>query len=310
MKQAIITTLSLFFLTYTIQANVSKNGFDLSDSLISANEIHKGGPPRDGIPSIDNPILIKPEQVDFLNADDKLVSVSIGGTTRAYPLSILVWHEIVNDTINEQAIAVTYCPLCGTAMVFDRTIDGKTVSFGVSGLLYNSDVLMYDRNTESLWSQLMMKAVSGRYKGKYLHLRVSDIMTWESWEADYPQGKVLSTETGYNRDYQRQPYTGYELTSRTYFPVAHEKSLKLRPKEWVAGALIKEQAIAFQLDKFVENEAVTLNFEGRELNAYYNPKTSTFRLTDVANKKRIPTTHAFAFAWHAFYPDSSYWPQE
>lgn len=146
------------------------NGFDVSHSSVPIAEILAGGPGRDGIPAIDRPRFVMPEQALFLNDDDQVLSVTIDGETRAYPLRILVWHEIVNDKIGTTPIAVTYCPLCGTGMVFSREVDAREVDFGVSGLLYQSDMLMYDRQTESLWSQLEMKAIAGRKVGNMCSL--------------------------------------------------------------------------------------------------------------------------------------------
>ncbi|MFN2477418.1 MAG: DUF3179 domain-containing protein, partial [Chthoniobacterales bacterium] len=186
---------------------ISHNGFDISNATVPRNEILAGGPPRDGIPSIDQPRFIIPGAADYLHEDDLVVSVQLEGTTRAYPLRILVWHEIVNDVIGTRPIAVTYCPLCGTAMVFDRKINGRTHTFGVSGLLYQSDVLMYDRETESLWSQLAMKAISGSRAGTELRLLAADQQTWRAWRGKHPNGEVLSSQTGYSRDYGQNAYS-------------------------------------------------------------------------------------------------------
>ncbi len=141
------------------------NGFKLSGLRIARDAIKSGGPPRDGIPSIDQPKFIAPEKADFMKDDDLVLSFTEGKTTRAYPLRVLVGHEIVNETIAGRPILVTYCPLCGTAMIFERKVKGEVRSFGVSGLLYQSDVLMYDRESESLWSQLKMESVSGPLSG-------------------------------------------------------------------------------------------------------------------------------------------------
>lgn len=134
-------------------------GFDLSRAIIPAKEIRRGGPPPDGIPSIDEPKFTPVAEVDFLEPDDTVIAFEKDGVARAYPFRILIWHEIVNDVVADQPIAVVYCPLCGTAMVFDRRYDDQTLEFGVSGLLYNSDVLMFDRQSKSLWSQLGLKSV-------------------------------------------------------------------------------------------------------------------------------------------------------
>ncbi|UCH41924.1 MAG: DUF3179 domain-containing protein, partial [Gammaproteobacteria bacterium] len=144
------------------------NGFDLSNSILPQDQILQGGPPRDGIPALSNPKLIKPGNASYLKPGDRVIGISLQGQARAYPIAILNWHEIVNDEINNQRFAVTYCPLCGTAVAFDATVGGKPTDFGVSGLLYNSDVLLYDRETESLWSQIMSQAISGPRVGTML----------------------------------------------------------------------------------------------------------------------------------------------
>jgi hypothetical protein len=157
------------------------NGFDVSNAVIPTSEIRSGGPRREGIPAIDRPSFLRPSQVNYLSDDDLVVSVTLDGKTRAYPLRILVRHEIVNDQVGQSAFVVTYCPLCGTAMVFDRSMGGRTRSFGVSGLLYQSDVLMYDRESESLFSQLAMKAIAGPFVGTSLEWLPSEHMTWGKW---------------------------------------------------------------------------------------------------------------------------------
>jgi len=142
------------------------NGFDLSGALIPVRDIESGGPPRDGIPSIDDPRFVGASKASFLAPEDRVLGVAIEGEAKAYPVAILNWHEIVNDRSLDQNFVVTYCPLCGSGMVFVADVGERALSFGVSGLLYNSDMLLYDRNTESLWSQLLAKAVSGPLKGR------------------------------------------------------------------------------------------------------------------------------------------------
>ena len=152
---------SLCVAAHLTLAGPIKNGFDLSKVTVPAAEILPGGPPPDGIPAIDHPQFVKPGEVNFLRDDDRVLSVKIDEEVRAYPLRILVWHEIVNDQIGDRPIVVTYCPLAGSGLVFDRQVKGRKLSFRVSGLLYQSDLVMYDRERESLWPQVAMKAVSG-----------------------------------------------------------------------------------------------------------------------------------------------------
>lgn len=138
-----------------------KNGFDLSTARVPVDEILRGGPPRDGIPSIDDPIFENPTKTLLWRVDDLMLTYDHGEARFAYPVGILNWHEIVNHAIDDEPVLITFCPLCGTGMAFDPVVDGRHLTFGVSGLLYNSDLLMYDHQTESLWSQIEGRAVSG-----------------------------------------------------------------------------------------------------------------------------------------------------
>lgn len=197
---------------------------DGTKHLIPLSGIERGGPPKDGIPSIDNPRFVTAEDWDgFLanyDGDGFVIGVEVNGVRRAYPFQVLVWHEIVNDTIDGVPLLVTYCPLCGTGIVFSPLIDGAPVEFGVSGLLYNSDLLMYDRLTDSYWSQITGTAVVGTLTGTRLDFYPSAIMTWDEWRAAYPDSEVLSRETGYDRNYDRDPYGGYYTHSSLMFDVS------------------------------------------------------------------------------------------
>jgi len=161
-KRVALYAAAILFAGPDLPAQV-RNGFDLSNALVPVEEIHAGGPPRDGIPSIDEPRFQPAGEIRFLSDSDLVFGVGEGRDRRAYPLRILVWHELVNDVVGGRPLVISYCPLCGTAMAFDRRVRGRTLTFGVSGLLYQSDVLMYDRETESLWTQLGMEGVSGSF---------------------------------------------------------------------------------------------------------------------------------------------------
>ena len=283
-----------------------QNGFDISNATIPESEIRSGGPGRDGIPSIDRPKFISARRATFMHADDQVVSVTIGGQTKAYPLRILVWHEIVNDTLDGRPIAVTYCPLCGTAMVFDRRVDGRTLEFGVSGLLYQSDVLMYDRETESLWSQLEMQSVSGRLAGKSLVWLSTQQQTWESWKQQNPNGEALSTDTGSRRDYSRTPYGGYESHDRTMFPVPRHRS-ELRNKAWVAGIVLDGAASAYTLDGLKSRNVVEDRVGGVQIRIQYDPESDAVRVLRIRDGQALPVVKVYWFAWQAFYPKTRLW---
>lgn len=283
----------------------ASNGFDLSVLAIDRDEILAGGPPRDGIPSIDRPKFIAAKKVDYLHDDDLVIGLVRGGIARAYPARILVWHEIVNDVIGGDAVAVTYCPLCGTAMVFARKINGKVVTFGVSGLLYRSDVLMYDRESESLWSQLAMKAVSGPAIDTKLVWLPSEHLTWKAWREKYPHGEVLSTDTGYKRNYQGEAYAAYFASEETMFPVPHTRK-ELSNKAWVVGILIDGKAKAYPISDLPAGRAIEDRLGSQQLLVRYDTDKRYPQITDRKGKP-IPSVMVFWFAWQAFYPNTDLW---
>lgn len=277
------------------------NGFKLTALRVPLDEIRSGGPPRDGIPSIDKPKFIAPDKADFMQEDDLVLSYSHDGTTRAYPLRILVWHEIVNETIAGKPILVTYCPLCGTAMIFDRKVGGTVRDFGVSGLLYQSDVLMYDRVDESLWSQLKMEAVSGPMSGTTLTLLPSAHLTWKAWKEKHPQGEVLSTETGQPRSYAGRAYARYFDSPYTMFPVPEHRD-ELEKKDWVIGVIAEGKSHAFP----VATLTATRKASHKGVTVTYDPE-SRLAVAEDTSGNRIPATTAFWFAWQAFQPETSLW---
>jgi len=165
---------------------------DLSNPRIPLEEIRNGGPPKDGIPALTDPEVISASEVSYLAPSDRILGLVMNGEARAYPLKILNWHEIVNDTLGGEPVLVSYCPLCGSGMVFDARINGERLNFGVSGRLYNSDVLFYDRKSESLWSQLKMEAVTGQMAGTKLTLLPLEHTRWDSWRQRHPATTVLA----------------------------------------------------------------------------------------------------------------------
>lgn len=282
-------------------------GFDLSNSTIPVAEIFRGGPPPDGIPSIDNPRFIRGRDARHLKQGDRVISITIGEETRAYPLRILVWHEIVNDEIDGVPIAVTYCPLCGTSMVFDRRIDGKTLEFGVSGLLHNSDLLMYDRQTKSLWSQLGFRSISGPMAGTELPWRASEHSIFGAWKEKYSQGKVLAKPRRFQRDYSRDPHPHYKDQEMTMFPLpGHRRELK--NKAWVAGIIIDGQARAYPLGALPSGEEVKDQVGGVALRVIHEPATQRTSVTRASDGSPVPYVHVYWFAWQAFYPETTLWP--
>jgi hypothetical protein len=277
-----------------------QHGFDLSNATIPANEILLGGPPRDGIPAIDQPQFVKPSEADFLLDEDRVLSVRIDNEVRAYPLRILAWHEIVNDQIGDNAIAVTYCPLAGAGLVFDRQMKDRKLTFGVSGLLYQSDLVMYDRETESLWPQIGMKAISGPQVGEKLRWLPSENITWRAWREAHPDGKVLSTKTGYTRDYGENAYTNYERSNETMFPAKWSRP-ELAKKSWIIGVVINGQAKAYALEDLEKEKRAQDTVAGQQIEIVYDPARRSTSITDQQSQP-VPYTMAYWFAWQAFYP--------
>lgn len=289
---------------------VSKNGFDLKNSEFPASEIKRGGPPRDGIPAINNPQFVSVTQAaDFMQAQDRVVGLVIRGEARAYPIKIMNYHEIVNDNISGFGVLISYCPLCGTAMAFDSYVDGRELSFGVSGLLHNNDVLMYDHQTDSLWSQILGRAISGSARGAKL-LSIPLILThWEAWSQSYPLSSVLSIDTGYTRDYNRDPYQGYEDSSRLYFPVSN-KDRRYSNKEWVialqTGGITRAWPFS-ELEKSwkqdPQKQFLEDSINGFPVRVYYQPDSRIANITDDEGQL-VVSVSAYWFAWIAFHPDT------
>ena len=184
---------------------------DWSKHSIEYHDLLSGGPPRDGIPPIDQPKFIENQlAAQWLKPNDPVIALEINGDARAYPLQILTWHEIINDVVGEIAVTITFCLLCNSAIVFKRNHQGITYDFGTSGLLRHSDLVMYDRQTESLWQQFTGEAIVGVMTGQQLMMIPSGLIGFEQFQAAYPAGKILSKETGYSREYGRNPYPGYD----------------------------------------------------------------------------------------------------
>lgn len=304
MKYSFSLLLVYLLFSRLVFAEPFKNQFDLVNSSIPISQILSGGPPRDGIPSIDNPKFVAANQADFLTPDDRVLGVIIQGEARAYPIKILNWHEIVNDVLKTQAITVTFCPLCGSGIVYSSMIDGKVHHFGVSGLLYNSDVLLYDRETKSLWSQLLSKGVSGKLRDKPLTMIPSSHTSWAVWMKKYPNTRVLSTDTGYSRDYNKSPYGTYNENNRIYFPMAF-KSQKYHPKERVIGVSMGDKHKVYPFSELAKLDKKTLKdrFAGKTLLIEFDAENRDGVVKDNSGRV-IPSVNSFWFAWYAFHPDA------
>jgi len=191
---------------------------DFSRRSVDLNEILSGGPPKDGIPAIDQPRFVSTTAAAaWLDPREPVITVVIDGQARAYPLQILMFHEIVNDEFNGRPISITFCPLCNASIVFDRRLDGRLLDFGTTGLLRKSDLVMYDRQTESWWQQFTGRAIVGELDGATLNRVDAQIVAFDEFRTGFPDGEVLSRETGYNRQYGRNPYRGYDNINSSPF---------------------------------------------------------------------------------------------
>ena len=202
--------------------------------IIPLDKIRSGGPPKDGIPSIDEPQFTQASNENHVADSDVVLGLEINDEAKAYPLSILVWHEIVNDNVGGVPVAVTYCPLCYTNQVFERVINGQEVEFGTSGKLYNSNLVMYDRLTGSYWSQALGKSITGELTGYTLNIIPFDVITWRDWKKLHPDTIVLTTNTGHIRAYGVDPYGDYYTDPRIIFPVDN-KDDRMHQKEIILG---------------------------------------------------------------------------
>lgn len=283
------------------------NGFQLTNAGIPVKEIHPGGPPKDGIPAIDRPVLGGAESGNWLADNAQVIGVEIGGEARAYPISILDRHEIVNDRFGEQPVAVTWCPLCGSGMVFLVEGEGNT-SFGVSGLLYNSDVLLYDRATESLWSQIMGEAVTGPRSGETLQWYPSLLTSWSDWKNLHPDTRVLIPPNNNTRKYLEKAYPGYEESDRLFFPVSDISTL-ISNKTRVLGVQVGDHYRAYpypaleQHKKPVEDHLGGINFT-----ITFDRNTNKAVLTSE-DLEQIRVVSLFWFAWYAFHPGTEVWEE-
>ena len=270
-----------------------KTNFDIS--LVDYTEILSGGVPRDGIPPIRDPRFISIAEADGVYVDHSpVMQVSLNGDARAYPLDILIWHEIVADVVGGVPVAVTFCPLCNTAITFDRTIAGTVYDFGVSGLLRNSDLIMYDSQTESLWQQIGGAAIVGDMVGARLTVLPSTIVAWGDFKAQYPEGIVLSRETGYARRYGANPYVGYDRIGNTPFLFRGEIDERLSAMERVVTLDLPGEVVAYPFTLLAEQRVVADVRDGREIVVFWTPGvTSALDGADIARSRDVGATGVF-----------------
>jgi hypothetical protein len=359
MLSIVVVMLSIIIVIPIINVNPSSTSITTVGNTNSANDKEKhivpvdqivsGGPPPDGIPSIDDPKFISVQEASkFLEDSDFVLGLNINGDIRGYPLQILVWHEIVNDNVGGIPVAVTYCPLCFTNQVFNRSLDDgqEIVEFGTSGKLYNSNLVMYDRTSKSLWSQAMAEGIVGKYAGTKLERVPFDVAYWKEWKQLYPDSKILSRDTGSNRPYGVDPYGDYYTNSDVLFPISNRDD-RLGLKEIVVGFENKGQYKAYKLQEIEDNKVINDQVNGKSITLFssypfmiraydpiaqgqtleftYNPKSKNFLDEQTGSEwnfegkaisgqmkgkqlTRLPFDEGFWFEWVAFHPKTEIYP--
>ena len=272
--------------------------------IVSPDKLISGGPPKDGIPSIDNPKFVSVSDADEWIQDDELVlAITYKGEKRVYPLQILVWHEIVNDVIAGDPILITYCPLCGSGIAYERKIDGNPVEFGVSGKLYNSNLVMYDRKTDTYWTQIDGNAIVGQLTGQRLTSISIDTVVWRDWKENNADSMVLSQDTGFMRLYGDDPYGNYYENSFLFFPVENTDN-RIPAKTVVFGVEVNGTYKAYRQDDV--KEAGLIEDSVGDVDVIISIDDSG--VVTITNKKtgeKIVKERDFWFAWYAFHPDTT-----
>ena len=273
------------FANIGLQTNTSISSIPLGDVLA-------GGPAKDGIPAILDPKFISiAEASEWLEDEGLGIIYSSGGITRFYPYAILYWHEIVNDQIAGQNIAVTFCPLCGSAIIFDR---GEDV-FGVSGKLWESNLLMYDKKTETLWSQIIGEAVVGDRTGETLDILDANVISFSELKEGYPGAQVLSKDTGYRRSYGDSPYGNYETNNSLYFPVSSSDDA-FHKKELFHIVNVGEKSVGFMRTDLIEAGEAEIEANGQTIRAEVSGE-STITITNTSTGEELPGYIAMWFSW-------------
>ena len=275
---------------------------DFSKHAVPLTEFASGGPGKDGIPSIDRPRFVDVGAADrFLTDREPVAAVELAGQAKAYPIRIMVWHEIVNDTLAGRPIALTYCPLCNSTLAFDRRVGERTLSFGTTGNLRNSDLVMYDRQGQSWWQQITGEAVVGELAGTMLRVIPSQILSWAQFKRLHPAGGVLSTHTGYDRPYGSNPYAGYDRPNSTPFALGGEPDRTLPPKERVTAVQTGERSAVVYPFSRLERQApvndaipVAAAVGSKAVVVFFDPKvTSPLDGAEVSLGREVGTAAVF-----------------
>jgi hypothetical protein len=286
---------------------------DFERTLVDLAEIRDGGPPKDGIPAIDNPRFRPVAEVDDLADTEPVIGLTVSGESRAYPLRVLTWHEIANDVIGGLPVAVTYCPLCNAAIVFDRRLAGAVLDFGTTGKLRHSDLVMYDRQSESWWQQYSGEAIVGRYAGRTLEMLPARLESWAEFRARAPNGLVLVPTHPRARPYGTNPYVGYDSAA---VPFLYDGEVPSGIAPLARVVVVDEEA--WSLDRLREAGQIAAGevvlswrpgqtsaldapriADGRDVGSVIVQRQRNGRLEDVVYHV------TFAFVFHAFEPEGT-----
>jgi hypothetical protein len=271
---------------------------DFSKRTVELSEIQSGGPPKDGIPAIDKPRYVAVSAArPWLKPKEPVIVVRIGTKARAYPLQVLMFHEIVNDRFEDVPMAVTFCPLCNASIVFDRRIGNSVLDFGTTGKLRFSDLVMYDRQTESWWQQFTGKGIVGHHAGTELRRLPSEIIAFEDFAAAYPAGEVLSRETGYSRPYGKNPYAGYDRIDQSPFLLGSAPDRRLPPMERVLSVSMAGKHRLYPLSLLESRPVVNAELDGKPYVVFAKPgMASPLDDSRIEQGRAIPAATAFGRA--------------
>ena len=269
---------------------------DFSKHSVPYSEILSGGPPKDGIPAIDEPRFISVDEAnEWLRDREPVVFVQVGDEARAYPIQILMWHEIVNDTVGGEPLLVTFCPLCNTAIAFKRTFNEQVLDFGTTGRLRYSNLIMYDRQTETWWQQATGDAIAGEHTGAQLEFYPASMISWADFKELYPDGEVLSRDTGHPRNYGRNPYYGYDDINQTPFLYDGSTPDQLPPMARVLTINMNGEAVAYPYDVLGELNVVNDVIGGNAVVVFWTEGTaSALDTSNIPEGREVGSAAAYS----------------
>jgi hypothetical protein len=286
---------------------------DFSKASVDLNEIRSGGPGKDGIPAVDNPAFLPVSEEERIADREPVMTLELDGETpRAYPIRYLMWHEIANDEVGGIPVTVTFCPLCNSGVIFDGRLDGEVLTFGVTGNLRNSDMVMYDRQTESWWQQFVGEAIVGEMTGKVLTKLPGWMESWAEFKTRNPNGLVMD-EPGFPRDYGANPYAGYDSSSRPFLysgePPPHgipalARVVVVGATAWPLSRFKDKSEIVEQGVRISWTAGTASALDGRDIGQ--SRDVGSIRVQDAESGEDLPHDVAFAFAFHAFFPQGNW----